>query len=82
MRSNIAKWGNSLAVRLPAASLRAAGLQEGSSVDVEVTADGDIRVVRANSFDMEAFLRRLAKLHRRMPESAPVIGPMRDGERY
>ena len=36
MRTVIAKWGNSLAVRLPKHAAEAAGLTEGKPVDVEV----------------------------------------------
>ena len=33
----IAKWGNSLAVRLPAALVRARGLKEGDEVQITIT---------------------------------------------
>jgi antitoxin MazE len=36
MRTNIAKWGNSLAVRLPRQAAEAANLQEGAEVDISV----------------------------------------------
>ena len=36
MRTAIAKWGNSLALRLPKHAAEAAGLSEGKPVDVEV----------------------------------------------
>jgi antitoxin MazE len=41
----IAKWGNSLAVRLPAELVRELGLQEGDQIDL-VKDDGVIRVRR------------------------------------
>jgi antitoxin MazE len=47
MASTIARWGNSLALRLPAAILDAAGLQEGDLVRFRV-ADGRITVERAS----------------------------------
>ena len=37
MRLQLAKWGNSLAVRLPVECTRAAGLREGDTVEAEVT---------------------------------------------
>jgi antitoxin MazE len=36
MRTSIAKWGNSLAVRLPRQVADAANLQEGSEVEISV----------------------------------------------
>lgn len=41
----IAKWGNSLAVRLPAELVRELGLQEGDSIDL-VPGDRGLSVVR------------------------------------
>ena len=40
MKLQIAKWGNSLAVRLPVECVKAAGLHEGDSVEAEVTPAG------------------------------------------
>ncbi len=40
MRLQLAKWGNSLAVRLPAECVRAAGLRQGDSIDAEITPAG------------------------------------------
>jgi len=37
----VAKWGNSLAVRLPKAMVEALGLKEGDDVEVAVTTAGE-----------------------------------------
>ena len=37
MRTQIAKWGNSLGVRIPKAQAQEAGLAEGVAVDVKVS---------------------------------------------
>lgn len=42
MTVNVARWGNSLAVRLPKHVIEAAGLAEGAAVDVTVSNDGTI----------------------------------------
>ena len=42
----VAKWGNSLAVRLPAGLVRELGLKEGDSIDL-VPGDGGLQVRRA-----------------------------------
>lgn len=82
MQSNIAKWGNSLAVRLPAQWLRAHGLSQGAAVDVSITPAGELRMTPAQSFDKAAFLKRLDRLHQRMPVSAPVVETLRREARY
>jgi antitoxin MazE len=82
MRLQLARWGNSLAVRLPAECVRAAGLREGDSVDAEITPAGGITLTPAKPFDKGAFLQRLRKLRRRMPVTEPVVERMRRQARY
>ncbi len=86
MRLQVAKWGNSLAVRLPVECIRAAGLKEGDEVEAQMTPSGEIRLVPARVFDKPAFLARLNKLHARMPMQTEGAGEfirrMRDEDRY
>jgi len=82
MRLKIAKWGNSLAIRLPTAATRAAGLKEGDSVEASIAPTGAITLVPAVTFDKAAFLRRVAKLQALMPASKPVVEQMRKDARY
>jgi antitoxin MazE len=49
MRTQIAKWGNSLAVRLPREIVQAARLRDGETVELEVK-DGVIRLVPAKPY--------------------------------
>ncbi len=42
----IAKWGNSLAVRLPAAVVQAMGLKDGDSVDIDIAGTRSLRLKR------------------------------------
>lgn len=42
MSLQIAKWGNSLAVRLPVSLVRQAGLQAGQAIDVQLTEHGGL----------------------------------------
>lgn len=44
----IARWGNSLGVRVPRDVAARAGLTEGARVDIEATADGRIIISRSN----------------------------------
>ena len=86
MRLQLARWGNSLAVRLPVDYLRAAGLKEGDEFEAEVTGLGEIRLTPAQAFDKAAFLERLGGLHARLPlqseGAGELIRRMRDGDRY
>jgi antitoxin MazE len=82
MRLQLAKWGNSLAVRLPVECTRAAGLREGDSVEAEVTTAGEIRLTPATPFDKGAFIKRLRKLRAGMPMTTATVVLMRREDRY
>jgi antitoxin MazE len=82
MKLQLAKWGNSLAVRLPVECTRAAGLKEGDTVEAEVSAIGEITLTPAQAFDKSAFLKRLRKLRATMPMTTTTVEMMRREERY
>lgn len=82
MKLQLAKWGNSLAVRLPVECTRAAGLREGDTVEAEVTPVGEIKLTPAPAFDKAAFLERLRRLHARMPMTTTTVEMMRRDDRY
>jgi antitoxin MazE len=82
VRLQLAKWGNSLAIRLPVECVRAAGLRQGDSVDAEITAAGQITLTPAKPFDKSAFLKGLRKLRQSMPITEPVVERMRRSARY
>jgi antitoxin MazE len=42
----VAKWGNSLAVRLPAAVVETLRLKEGDEIEIHVTGAREVRVAR------------------------------------
>ena len=82
MRLQLAKWGNSLALRLPVECVRAAGLSEGDTVEAEVSPAGEITLTPAHAFDKTAFLGRLHKLHGKMPMTSATVEAMRRKDRY
>lgn len=82
MKLQLAKWGNSLAIRLPSECVRAAGLKEGDELEAEVTTTREIRLVPAQIFDKEAFLERVRTLRARLPMTRPVVETMRQEDRY
>ncbi len=61
----VAKWGNSLAVRLPAAVVEALRLKEGDEIDIHVAGEREFVVARKPS--RQDFLNRLRAYRGRLP---------------
>jgi antitoxin MazE len=61
----IAKWGNSLAIRLPAAVVEALDLKEGDQIEIRIAGEREFEVSRDRT--MERALARLRKLRRPLP---------------
>ena len=62
----VSKWGNSLAVRLPAAVVDALGLKEGDNIEIHVEGARTFGV--SKSPDNRTLLARLRKFRGRLPE--------------
>jgi antitoxin MazE len=77
----IAKWGNSLAMRLPADLVRRFGLREGDSVQARLTADGGL-TIRPAAWSRRAFAAELAAARQQLPLGQPVIEELRAQARY
>ncbi|MDD5240645.1 MAG: AbrB/MazE/SpoVT family DNA-binding domain-containing protein [Sulfuricella sp.] len=61
----VAKWGNSLAVRLPAALVQALDLKEGEEIDLHVVGAKDFEVSKKP--DNRELLNRLRQFRGRLP---------------
>jgi antitoxin MazE len=61
----VAKWGNSLAVRLPAVVVEALDLKEGDEVEIHVAGSKNFGVARKPARD--ALLKRLRAFRGRLP---------------
>ena len=61
----VAKWGNSLAVRLPQAVVEALGLKEGDEIEITLSGPRLFKVSRDRS--RERTLTRLRKYRGRLP---------------
>ena len=81
MKLQIAKWGNSLALRIPAEYARRIGMKEGDSVDATLTVDGGLTIRPAN-WDRKSFMRELAEARAAMGLGTSVIDELRRGARY
>lgn len=63
----VAKWGNSLAVRLPASVVKALQLGEGDDIEIQVAGARSFGIAKAPS--AREFLARLRKYRGRLPGS-------------
>jgi antitoxin MazE len=61
----VAKWGNSLAIRLPTAVVEALKLKEGDQIEIRVAGDREFEVSRDRS--RQKALERLRRLRRPLP---------------
>jgi antitoxin MazE len=59
---HVAKWGNSLAVRLPKSVVEALGLKEGDDIEIHVAGRRMLEIERAPA--PQELLRRLRKFRR------------------
>ena len=62
----VSRWGNSLAVRLPAAVVEALKLHEGDDIEIHIVGSRTFEISKSAS--NEELLARLRKLRGRMPE--------------
>ena len=51
LRMHVSKWGNSLAVRLPALVVEALDLKEGDEIEISIAGKRDFKVARDRSKD-------------------------------
>jgi antitoxin MazE len=62
----VSKWGNSLAIRLPASVVKALELKEGDEVEVHVVGDRAFGIDRDRS--RERALERIRAFRKRLPQ--------------
>ena len=83
MRLQVSKWGNSLAVRLPANYAKLSGVSSGDYLEATITASGEMHLVpAAPAADKSALLKKLSALHKSLPQTSSVIEALRDEARY
>jgi antitoxin MazE len=61
----LAKWGNSLAIRLPSSVVEALDLKDGDDIEIEVVGARQLEVKRSE--DSRQVLARLKKFRGRLP---------------
>ena len=81
MKLQVAKWGNSLALRIPAEVVRSFGLKEGDSLEACLTVDGGL-TIRPARWDRKTFAHELSVARAAMPMGQSVMDEVRRGGRY
>ena len=79
MELQISKWGNSLALRIPAEFVRRMGLSNGEHVYANITPDG-ILTIRHQAFDRKKYALQLRQMRQTFKQGKSVIDEMRRGE--
>jgi antitoxin MazE len=82
MKVKVAKWGNSLGIRLPSAAAQSAGVTVGSELDLAIEADG-FRLRKPIRTSADLLAEMIAEMKRLGPENAPATvdwGPDRGSE--
>lgn len=82
MELTVSKWGNSLALRLPAESAKRIGVGEGDTLIAEVSADGRLVLTAEGGAIGKAESRRLRRFLGGQKVTAPVVADMRRATRY
>ena len=78
----VSKWGNSLAVRLPAESAKRIGVGEGDTLIGEIAPDRRLILTPEGRAIGKAEIRRMREFVARQKETSPVIESMRKSARY
>ncbi len=81
MNLQVAKWGNSLALRIPAEYVRSIGIKEGDRVEACLNVDGGL-TIRPATWNRKAFSRKLAEARAAMPMGQSVMDEVRREGRY
>ncbi len=82
MNLQIAKWGNSLAVRIPADYVRQIGAKEGDQLVAHLGADGALNLSLPSRWNRKAFAQELAQETKALPMGTSVIEQLRQEVRY
>lgn len=77
----IAKWGISLAVRIPSYYVRKIGIKEGDQLEAHLDADGALNM-RPATWSRKSFANELTEQHLKVAKGRSVMEILRDEARY
>ena len=78
----VARWGNSLAVRLPIDFVRRTHLRDGDTLTLVEAPNGTLTLVAKKPFDRAAFVARLREQSAKLKMGSSVVEEMRRDARY
>lgn len=78
----IAKWRNSLAVRIPADYVRQTGIYDGDHLLTQVGADGALNLRLPAQWSRQGFAEELERDANTLPKESSVIEQLRQETRY
>ena len=81
MNIQISKWGNSLALRIPAAFIKEIQLKDGDKVEATLSSDGAL-VIRPQKLDRKTLSKMARELRSTMKMGTSVMDEVRSGARY
>jgi antitoxin MazE len=81
MNLQIAKWGNSLAVRIPTDYVRQIGVKEGDQLRAHLGADGALNL-RPARWSRKAFAQELTRDNKVLPMGTSLMEQVRQDARY
>ena len=82
MNLQIAKWGNSLAVRIPADYVRQIGVKEGDQLEAHLGVDGALNLKPPAQWSRKVFAKELALEQQGTPMGTSVMAQLRGEARY
>ncbi len=83
VRLQISKWGNSLAVRLPASYTKQAGITTGDYLEAKIDASGEMHLAPSTpKVDKALMLKKIFALHKNLPQTKSVMNALRNDARY
>jgi antitoxin MazE len=81
MNIQISKWGNSLALRIPAAFIKEIQLKDGDKVEATLSKDGSL-IIRPQRLDRKAIAVELRAFRATLKMGKSVMDEIRSGARY
>ena len=81
MNIKISKWGNSLALRIPAAFIKEIQLKDGDKVEATLSKDGSL-IIRPEKLDRKAIAAELRAFRATLKMGKSVMDEIRSGARY
>ena len=81
MNIQISKWGNSLALRIPAAFIKEIQLKDGDKVEATLSKDGSL-IIRPQRLDRKTIAVELRAFRATLKMGKSVMDEIRSGARY